>query len=51
MYLILFLNDSFGQVITISKGENVPDDVCNVTSYNYIATSTDLDPNATYSVS
>jgi len=49
-FLFVFEN-SYGEGITISKGQNVPDIVCNVTSYAYTATLSGLNPQKTYSVS
>lgn len=49
-FLSVFEN-LYGEGITISKGQNVPNDVCNVTSYAYTAALSGLDPNKTYYVS
>lgn len=51
IFFIFGYENIYGVGITISKGQNVPNDVCNVTSYAYTASLSGLDPKKTYYVS
>ncbi len=50
LLLFISLKASATITVTLTKGTNVPDNVCINTSYEYIATFTGLDANTTYSV-